>query len=94
MFAKEAFWRDMLQSHQKEHLAPYRNPEIDPDVSEEYRQILTTESIGYEYIPEDENQPIWQYKQSHFAVIICLTTQKQVSSGIKTLAGIYRGTAI
>jgi hypothetical protein len=70
MFAKKAFSRNMLQPYQKEHLAPYRNPEIDPDVSEEYKQILTTESIGYEYIPEDENQPIWQYKQSHFAVII------------------------
>jgi len=70
MFAKKAFSRNMLRPYQQEHLAPYRNAEIDPDVSEEYKQILTTESIGYEYIPEDENQPIWQYKQSHFAVMI------------------------
>jgi hypothetical protein len=40
LFAKRAFSRDLrepLTGYQKEHLNPYRNPEIDPDISEEYK---------------------------------------------------------
>jgi len=58
LFAKKALSRDLrdpLTLYQKEHLVKYKNPEIDPDISEEYKQILTTEGLGYDYVPEDEN---------------------------------------
>jgi hypothetical protein len=54
-FAKKAFTRDMrenLSAYTREHLQPHRVPEIDPDVSEEYKQMLTTEGLGYEYAAE------------------------------------------
>jgi hypothetical protein len=54
-FAKKAFSRDMrenMTAYNREHLQAYRVPEIDPDVSEEYKQMLTTEGLGYDYTPE------------------------------------------
>jgi hypothetical protein len=36
-------------------LSHYRNPEIDPDETEEYKQLLTTEGCSYEYVPENES---------------------------------------
>ena len=57
LFAKKAFTRDIrepLTAHQRDQLQPFRVPEIDPDISEEYKQILTTESISYDYCPENE----------------------------------------
>lgn len=56
--------------------------------------MLTTESIGYEYYPEEEYQPWWQWKQAHIAVMIQLSDNNYNSTGTVTLGGIYRGTVI
>lgn len=78
-----------MTAYNREHLQAYRVPEIDPDVSEEYKQMLTTEGLGYDYTPEFQ-LPVWKLRQAHFAISV----QLQESSGSSTVCGIYRGTVM
>jgi hypothetical protein len=44
--------RENLSAYTREHLQPYKVPEMDTDISKEYRQMLITEGLGYDYTPE------------------------------------------
>lgn len=67
--------RDMyehLVPYYREHLAKNttdvvlgRAPEDDPIICEEYKQILRTPGLGYEFMIEDINDmahPVWEWK--------------------------------
>jgi hypothetical protein len=64
---------EQLDSYYREHLSRSaagqsilgRAPEDDPNVCEEYKQILRTPGLGYTLMIEDMNDfthPVWQWK--------------------------------
>jgi len=100
--------RDMyehLTAYYREHLARGssdtvlgRAPEDDPDICDEYRQIMKTPGLGYEFYIEDMNDmahPVWEWRVNRKLFIqMSNTKDKYDNFYCDQMTGVYIGSSV
>jgi hypothetical protein len=81
-----------MTAYQKSHVDPYKAPEQDVMISEEYRKLLMTAGFGYDYVCEEENAPVWNYKMHEMAMQFKIGEERSYDR--KTLQGVFKGTVV
>jgi len=106
--SKAAMARDMyehLAAYYREHLAKDssdtvlgRAPEDDPDICDEYRQIIKTPGLGYEFFIEDMNEmahPVWEWRVNRNLFFqMSLPKDKYNNYYCAQMTGVYIGSSI
>ena len=94
-----------LDSYYREHLAKGssdtvlgRAPEDDPQICDEYRQIMKTPGLGYEFYLEDMNDmahPTWEWRVNRELFIqMSNTKEKYGHFNCDRINGIYIGSSV